>query len=206
MFRKTAVAVCSVALAFGATTVATAEDTMSVQELDAHLATLVEPTRVLLDEIDYDLVSGESDEDPGCVLRVYGFKEKEVHTGTRLSIATQTRCEEEVEGIRHTSQLAEDWWPSFAEESAPATQSKVPWEGWFKFVGPNGAHDTAEEAGEWTDFREDAQYLHQTNMQVVCTSTDLPVEWETLVIGRVSYEGQTWEAWGGGYESRSCWV
>lgn len=204
MFRKTAVAACSVALAFGATS-AFADDTMSTQELDAHLATMVEPTRVLLDEIDYTLASGDSDEDPGCVMRIYGFMEKEVHTGTRMSLASQTRCEQKVEGIRHTTDLYESWWP-YLDEGRAQVASDLPWEGWEKEVGPNGAFDTREAAGSWTDHRQDVQYLHQSNVQFICTSTDLPVDWDVTTIGRVSFDGQTWEAWAGGYESRSCWV
>lgn len=178
---------------------ALAEQQLAGDDLETQLDGLVGVTRMMLWESKYQVNEIGATEDPGCVLRVYEYATKDVHTGTRLSIAAQTRCEKTVTDLRHKAQLIE-----FAEEGSGSNTPDSG--GMTRFVGPGGAAERREDARWWWASKRNSQYLHQANVRTVCTSTAKPVDWDSLFEGKVTYQGQEWTATAFGDDLHNCWV
>lgn len=168
-------------------------------ELANHLDELVGVSRMVLWESDYRVNEIGATEDPGCVLRVYEYLTKEVHTGTRLSIAAQTRCEKPVADLRHKAQLIE----FTADNSGGNTPDHG---GITRFVGPGGAAERREDARWWWASKRNSQYLHQANVRTVCSQTGQTVDWDSLFEGKVTYQGREWTATAFGDDLHNCWV
>lgn len=196
---------------------------------------LVDPNRPILAEWVYEPAeeSGDpvdTDDDPSCVLRIYGMATTEMADGaTRLSLPVQTRCAHKVEALEHKAQLVQEWSP-WVEDGYPGAKEnkvttaadviekpnsmigghfaadKAPWEGWVEHVGPDGAADTPQAAGFWSSSVADARYLHQANVRVICNHTTQKVSWEAAVFGQVTFKGRNWAATPSGYSLESCWV
>lgn len=205
MIRKIAAIAMAAPLVLGTSMVAHGEESavneraMSHVELTEYLDTLVDPRRPVLAEVPYRPVDNRGPhaeqggmENPKCVLRVYGFLQKEVKDGVRVSLPAQTRCEEYVSQVGHRAMLSE--------------QQRF---GAFHFVGKNGALPAEASPADkdfWTDSKTNTRYLHQANVRVVCGKSEKPVGWTAGFLGSVEHKGQKWAAGGWGRTANNCWI